>query len=496
MTKSANPDPSLDYPVNPKRWRALITLLSASFMSLLAISILNVSVPSLSISLGLTPTHVQWIMSGYALTFGLALVPAGRLGDVYGRRRLFIIGVSLFALVSITASLAQTPGLLVAMRLSEGIAAAIISPQMIGLIQQLFRGRERAVAFGYFGLVVGIATAIGPTLGGVLLAVLGTDLGWRAAFFVNVPVCVVVIILAFKLLPIDEFPEDKKLQLDLLGIIILGGAVLAVMLPFIQGSGEGKSVSQAPWWLLVLGLGLSALFLIWENWQEKRGRDVIVPRSLLLDPSYMVGTIFLAAYFAGFSAFFIIYTFYLQQGLGIEPWLAGVLQIPIAVASAIFSPLSSKLVVKIGRWLLFWSTLIVVTGLIGAMLTALYVSPAYVPYVLTVATFVIGAGSGLVVSPAQSLSLVTVPVETGATAGGVSQTAQRVGSAIGLACVTLVFYAMVGAGGEHLSPGTSAALKVYSSAFVAGMIAIVVMVAISSLIALADAIKRPHNPLA
>lgn len=220
-------------PDRRQRYRALYTLLSAAALTLLAVSMLNVSIPSMTKALGLSSSDVQWIMAGYTLIFGIALIPAGRMGDTWGHRRLFVIGVAVFALSSLGAGLATTPLILILMRLLAGIGAAIISPQVLGLIQILFHGEERTRAYGSFGMIIGIATAIGPTMGGVLIALLGTDLGWRAAFLINIPICLVIVFVTYRTISPDPARTASDTRLDLPGIFLLAAAFLAVMYPFI-----------------------------------------------------------------------------------------------------------------------------------------------------------------------------------------------------------------------------------------------------------------------
>src|SRR4051812_13407985 len=186
----------MDEAPDPRRWKALGVCLVAGFMTLLDVSIVNVALPSIKIGLGAGDNELQWIVSGYALTLGLLLVPSGRAGDAHGRRTVFMIGVALFSLASAVCGLAPSAGVLIAARLLQGCAGGLITPQISGFIQTLFRGQERGIAFGLFGTVVGISTAIGPLLGGALIALFGTDEGWRAVFFVNLPVGVVALVLA------------------------------------------------------------------------------------------------------------------------------------------------------------------------------------------------------------------------------------------------------------------------------------------------------------
>ena len=192
------------------RWRAFAVCLGAGFMTLLDVSIVNVALPSIEASLGAGPSDLQWIVAGYTLAFGLVLVPAGRLGDVRGRRTVFVAGLTGFVVASAACGLATTPEMLAVMRLVQGLAAGVLNPQVVGLIQQLFTGPERGRAFGLFGATIGVSTAVGPLLGGLLLAVFGEDQGWRAVFLVNVPLGAVLIPLALRYLPRTDRPSPVR----------------------------------------------------------------------------------------------------------------------------------------------------------------------------------------------------------------------------------------------------------------------------------------------
>lgn len=480
-------------PDRRQRYRALYTLLSAAALTLLAVSMLNVSIPSMTKALGLTSSDVQWIMAGYTLIFGIALIPAGRMGDTWGHRRLFVIGVAVFALSSLGAGLATTPLILILMRLLAGIGAAIISPQVLGLIQILFHGEERTRAYGSFGMIIGIATAIGPTMGGVLIALLGTDLGWRAAFLINIPICLVIIFVTYRTIDPDPARTASDTRLDLPGIFLLAAAFLAVMYPFIDATLPGGGLGN--WrWLLLPGGALGFLgFWALENFREKRQIPVIMPRSLILDPSYMVGTIVLTVFCAGWTALFIIYTLYLQQGLGISPLVAGLLQIPLALGSAIASARSSRLTLKWGRGILVIACALVIVSLSVTVLITRIASPGSIPYLLIVSMFCSGLGSGIFFSPAQALSLLSIPPGRAGAAGGISQTAQRVGGAIGLAGATLAFYLRLG--DINAPAGSEPARAAYTGAFSYGMATVVAFIIIAFLFALTDSLKRRENPL-
>ena len=216
-----------DQPAYPHRWRALAVTQMAGSMSLLDVSIVNVALPSIAQSLDASVAQVQWVVSGYALAFGLVLVAGGRLGDALGRRRMFLVALTGFVLTSALCGAAPSAELLVAARLLQGFTAGMLTPQNSGLIQVLFHGPERGKAFGIFGATVGLSTAIGPVLGGLILTAASGQEGWRWIFYVNVPIGLIAIVAAARLVPSRQ-PTGQRVvsQLDIVGAVLLGAGVL------------------------------------------------------------------------------------------------------------------------------------------------------------------------------------------------------------------------------------------------------------------------------
>ncbi|MFF5055047.1 MFS transporter [Micromonospora sp. NPDC000663] len=435
MSTAQAPQP-LDPAENRKRWQALGVGLVAAFMTLLDVSIVNVAVPSIDRALHASPSDLQWVLSGYALTFGLVLVPAGRFGDARGRRNAFVFGISLFTLTSALAGLATSPTWLVAARLLQGAAAGVVNPQVTGLIQQLFRGSERARPFGLLGATIGISTAVGPLLGGLLIAVGGEAHGWRWVFFVNVPVGILAVILGWRLLPSRPEGKPDRRRLDPVGVLLLGVGVVLLLLPLVQ-----EQQWQTPWkWALIpAGLAVLVAFGLWER-SYARHHEPLFDLKLFTFQSYSLGALIALIYFGGFTAIFFVFTLYLQNGLGYSALVAGLAITPFALGSAAASALGGRIVNRFGRPLVGIGLLAVVIGL-AATVVALRLAPdAPAPWVTAAPLLVAGIGSGLVIAPNQTLTLAQVPVHQAGSGAGMLQTGQRIGAAAGIAAVGSMFF--------------------------------------------------------
>jgi EmrB/QacA subfamily drug resistance transporter len=469
---------SEDAEPDPRRWKALAVCLVAGFMTLLDVSIVNTALPSIEDGLGAEPNELQWIVSGYALALGLLLVPSGRVGDARGRRPVFMTGVALFALASAVCGLAPTPVLLIAARLLQGFAGGLITPQVSGFIQTLFSGEERGKAFGFFGTTVGLSTAIGPLLGGGLIALFGEDDGWRAVFFVNVPVAIVALTLAMRYLPAPEEGERSRPELDPVGVVLLGLAVVCILVPFIE-----QRTWHSPLRLALFPLAV-VLLVAWVLHERRYGRDhePLVNLSLFRIRSYVLGTGIGLVYFAGFTATFFILTQYLQLGLDYPAWKAGLSAVPFALGGAITSSLGARRVLRRGRALIAAGLATVIVGFAGVWLAVRAHPGADVALYTALPLLVAGLGGGLVISPNQTLSLSQVPVRRAGSAGGVLQTAQRIGSAAGIAITGSVFYAQVAANDGD-----------YATAFRHGVVVIVSFVTAALALAIADAVTRTSD---
>jgi EmrB/QacA subfamily drug resistance transporter len=424
-------------PPDPNRWKALTVCLVVGFMTLLDVSIVNVALPSIKSGLGAGDNALQWIVSGYALALGLFLVPSGRLGDALGRRTLLMIGIGTFVTASAACGLAPTATFLVVARLVQGFGGGLISPQISGLIQSLFRGDERGKAFGFFGTTVGISTAIGPLLGGAIIAVAGDASGWRYVFFVNIPVGLGALVLARRYIPdVQRSGARERTSLDPLGVLLLGLAVVSLLVAFIE---------QRSWHspLRVALFPLSATLLAaWVGHERRYGRthEPVVSLELFKLRSYSLGAGVGLLYFAGFTAIFFTYTQYLQNGLQYPAWKAGLAVTPFALGSAVMASAGSRAVMRVGRKLVAAGLTMVLLGLIAAWVAVGRESGPDVAWWTAAPLLLAGLGGGLVISPNVTLTLSRVPVKRAGSAGGALQTGQRIGSAAGIALTGSVFY--------------------------------------------------------
>ena len=448
--------PDADAP-DPNRWRALWVTLVAGFMSLLDVSIVSVALPSMQQSLGADPAAVQWIVSGYALTFGLMLVPAGRLGDEFGRRRMFLGALAAFVLFSGLAGAAPNIELLVAARLAQGLAAGALAPQNSGLIQQLFRDAERGRAFGFFGATVGISTAVGPVVGGLILALAGGPDGWRWIFFVNVPIGVVALVLAARLIP-GRTDGGHTGSIDVVGSVLLGCGVLAVLFPLAQAESGGIA---RWWWLFVVGAALVAVFAAWERRVLGRGGEPLLdPRLLTRTRGFATGVALGTVYFLGFAGIWLVFALFLQAGLGYTPLQSGLSVTAFALGSAVSAAVGGRLVERFGRRLTVIGLIGVLTGLVTTIFVVLLVPAEGLMGAMAPALLVAGIGGGLVISPNVTLTLRAVPVRMAGSAGGALQTGQRIGAAIGTAALPAVYYLELDATGQNFPLAAAVALSV------------------------------------
>ncbi|GGS54263.1 MFS transporter [Streptomyces cinerochromogenes] len=458
--------PEAGYEPDPHRWRALWVTLVAGFMSLLDVTIVAVALPTIQRALHASPAQVQWVVSGYALSFALALVTAGRLGDALDRRRIFLLALSGFVICSAACGAAPDITLLVVARLAQGLAAGFMAPQNSALIQQMFRGAERGRAFGFFGSTVGISSAAGPLIGGAILALASGPEGWRWIFYVNLPIGILAVLLGRRLLPRTR--RSERGHMDTTGILLLGLGVLALMFPLVQADSGGLS---RLWWLFPAGAVLLAVFTWWQHRLVARGTQPLLdPRLFTTVRGYAVGAGIGTLYFIGFSGVWLVFALFYQHGLDFTPLRSGLAVTPFALGSASAAVVAGRLVERFGRLLTVCGLAGVIVGLGGTALLLRFAPLGIAPWVATPVLFLGGVGGGFVVSPNITMTLRDVPVRMAGAAGGALQTGQRLGAALGTAALPGLFYLVLGRSQDY-----RAALVTALGAALVGMAASLVL---------------------
>lgn len=423
--------------------KLLFVLLAPVFMALVAISVINVALPAIRSSLDASSSGVQWAISGYALSFGILLVPSGRAGDLTGRRRMFLAGVLVFTLGSLVSGLAPNVWVLDAARILQGAGSGLLNPQTIGLIQKYFRGQARAKAFAMFGTAVAVATAVGPVIGGLLIKLLGDDVGWRWMFYMNVPIGILTILLGLRWIPDDTVKVNwREIDLDPVGALLLTGAILAAMWPFLE-----RGTSGLVWLTLPLGLALAAVWVFWENRYQRIGRAPMVDLDIARNAAFRNGILIVSIYFLGATSIWIVVPLFVQMHLGHTAFYASLLGLPSSVAAAFSSQISGRHVLGLGRRLVIAGLVLLITGLALVALVAVVIDRNWAPlWVMSVPLTLMGISQGMTISPNQTLTLNAVDPRFGGVAGGILQLGQRLGAAVGTALIPGVLFALVEGG--------------------------------------------------
>ena len=435
-TAIAPPDVRIE--AGPSRG-ALPVLLAGVFTSLLDFFIVNVALPDTQRDLHAGPSAVQFIVAGYGLALAAGLITAGRLGDLYGRRKMYVLGLGLFTLASAACGLAPSAGFLVAARVVQGGAAALLMPQILAIINTTFTGPARARAYTAYGMTVGFGAVFGQLIGGVLIRVDLAGLGWRSIFLINVPIGLAVVALAPRLLP--ESRASGAGRIDLIGAVLVSLGLVAIVLPLVEGQQQG----WPPWVFgcLAASIPLLGAFTLHQRRLAANGSP-LVNLALFRERAFSAGVVTNLAYQMMMASFFLVLALFLQDGLGLSALQSGLIFLPLGLGYFAASMQSGKIAARLGPQVLAIGALIVSAGylLLAAMLHdgAGWLIPGLV---------VSGVGMGLVIAPMPAIVLARVKPEHAAAASGVLSTTQQAGGAIGVALIGAVFYGALGHGYPH-----------------------------------------------
>jgi MFS family permease len=409
----------------------LFTVLLGVFLPMTDFFIVNVALPTIDKDLHASTGMLQLVVAGYTIAYAVLLVVGGRLGDAFGRRRLFLAGMAGFTLASLACGIAPTVGILVAVRAVQGATAAMMVPQVLSTIQAKTDGTERARALGIFGACGGIATVTGQLAGGLLVSANLAGTGWRPIFLVNVPIGIAGLFLARRAVPEARSPAPARI--DGPGTALLGTALLMLLIPLT----EGRSLGWPLWTVILLGLSPVAAtgFVITERRLERAGGVPLVPVSLLSVPSMRRGLLLVVPFFGGFGGFMFIYALTLQDGAHFGPLKTGSSLVPFALAFLVTSLNTASLIDRFGRKVMTIGAALQAIGILGLMVAFLATWPGINPLLLAPGLVVSGIGQGLVMSPMFRVILSDVlPAQAGAASGVLTTTLQ---SSLALGVATL-----------------------------------------------------------
>ncbi len=418
-----------------RRWPALGILLVGAFLPPLDFFIVNVALPSIRSDLKASGSILQLVISGYATAYAVMLITGGRLGDLYGRRLAFIVGMLGFAASSALSGLAWSPVVLVVGRVCQGLTAAIMAPQPLASIEALFSDDEKPRALGFYAMAFGLASAAGLLLGGGLILASPLGLGWRSIFLINLPIVAVTIPLALVLL--KETRANEPEQLDSGGALLLAAALFALVLPLVEGREYGWPFWS--WLLMATSLPLLIGFWIYELRLDARGGDPLVVPKVIAAPGMKQG-LTAALFFYALAAFWLFFSVYDQSGRGKTPFQTGIDILPAAVGF-IFGPLiSSRLERRVGRWTAPTGMVLLAIGLIGTALCVLYDTA----HVLSLPLFAIGLGQGVAL-PAMTHTITgRVHRKWSGLAAGLVTSMFQIGGALSVAVIGGLFYSLLG----------------------------------------------------
>lgn len=421
---------------DPRRWLALFLLLLASFMNLIDVTIVNVALPAMQANLGANSSQIEWVVAAYVLAFALGLLPFGRLGDIVGRKGMFIVGVIGFTLASALCGLAPTIETLIGARVLQGFAGAMMTPQVLAIVQVIFPPKERGVAFSFFGLAAGLASVTGPIIGGLLISANLGGLDWRPIFLVNIPIGIFAAIAGALL--INRVEPHPGLKNDYLGIVLFGALILLLIFPLVEGRTYGW-----PLWTFAMmaasGVGIIA-FYAWQKFRDRRNQAQLLPVALLENRNFLLGAFMTMIFFSGVPGLFMILAIFFQSGFGLTPLESGFTTIPFPIGVLIASVISGRLGARYLSWRVAIGSLLLAVGMFYLRWTISGVGDSVDHWAFVPPLVIAGIGLGIGISGLFQTILTGVPGRDAGSASGALQAFQQVGSALGVALVGQIFF--------------------------------------------------------
>ena len=422
----------------PRRWLGAMVMIVGALMDMIDVTIVNVALPTIRRDLHASATQLEWVVSGYMLAFAAALIVAGNLGDLFGRKRVFLIGVAVFGLASLAAGWSGSGAELIAARVVQGTAAAAMAPQVLATFRAVFAGSERGKAFSIYGAMLGFASAVGLLLGGVLTEANLFGWSWRAVFFVNIPVAVAALIAGLRFVPETRDPGARRP--DVTGAVLLAASLVAIVYPLL----EGRQLGWPAWVWVLLAAGVAGLGVLGLLEARRTGRAdgpaPLLRTGLFRVPAFAAGLGVQMAFAAGLQGFFLALALWLQAGEHFSPLKAGLTAVAFSAGSFIGAPVAVPLAQRYGRRVLAIGGVLMAAGIAGVSLVASHIGVNGSAWPVVPGLVVCGAGLALLIIPLVNVVLAAVPVEAAGGASGLFGTAQQLGGAVGVAVFGTVFF--------------------------------------------------------
>jgi EmrB/QacA subfamily drug resistance transporter len=420
----------------PRRWAAAVVMIVAALLDLIDVTIVNVALPTVARDLKASSTQLEWVISAYALSFAAVLIIAGRLGDLWGRKKLFLVGVGMFGLASLSCSLARNPTELIASRALQGAFAATLTPQVLATFRSIFHGRERGSVFGLYGAIAGVASALGLLLGGLLVNANLFGLSWRTVFMINIPIAALVLVFGTILVPPTQ--EQGGRRPDVLGSVVLALGMVGIVFPLLEGRRYGWPL----WGWLCLAAGVGCVVAL--GWLEARRRHgsiaPILTLRLFAVPAFTAGLLVQLAFSLALQGFFLALTIWLQNGQHYSPLRTGFVGTAFSVGVFLTAGLAPRLAPRYGRNVLMTGGLVLAAGITGVDLAAHHMGTHLNPWSVVPGLVVAGMGLGLLLVPLVNVVISAVsPAEAG-NASGMFNTTQQLGGALGIAVIGTLFF--------------------------------------------------------
>ncbi|HSX06723.1 MAG TPA: DHA2 family efflux MFS transporter permease subunit [Candidatus Saccharimonadia bacterium] len=420
-----------------KRAIALVIVALAFVMDLLDSTIVNVAIPAIRTNLSATFSAIQWVVAGYALTFATLLITGGRMGDVYGYKKVFLWGVAGFTVASLVSGVAVNPGMLIVARLVQGCMAALMVPQVLSLMQVMYKPEERGGVNGLFGALGGLAASLGPVLGGLLIKWNIFSWDWRPIFLINVPIGLFAIVMGIRYLPNGKSPHPLKL--DIQGTLLIVTAIFLLIYPLIQG----REYNWPAWSfvMMVASLPVFGAFAWWQKRKERLDGSALVLPSLFKNHSFGVGLAVNMVFEMAMISFFLTFTLLLQIGFGFTAVHSALTGLPVAFGIALTMALAGeKLIPKLGRYALTFGSTVMAIGLGLVLAVVHHYSSAVHSWQLIGPLLLVGIGMGMVFSSLFAAVLNGVDARHAGSASGTLNALQQIGGAVGVAVVGVIFF--------------------------------------------------------